>query len=128
MATLINNIPAILRQMRTRSARHVRETAASIEGDIKQGMREPKSGRTDERDGSENSAPGESPAIDTGSYADSIQTAQVDETTAAVGTDDERGPVLELGGVKIQARPHFAPAFERAGEDFEQGVREIFEG
>lgn len=130
MATLKSNIPGLIGEMRARASRHVRATAAAIEGDIKTGMGESKSGRKYKRGEKQHtaSAPGESPAIDHGDYVKTIQAVPVDDTTSAVGTADERGPVLELGGVKTEARPHFGPAFERAREEFEQGAREIFEG
>lgn len=129
MATLTSNIPGIVRQMRARATRVVRTHASNIEGDIKTGMGGSKSGRTYKRGKRTHqaSAPGESPAIDDGTYAGTIQAVPVDETTSAVGTNDERGPVLELGGGQTEARPHFAPAFERAREGFEQDLREIFE-
>ena len=128
-ASLQSNIPSLVKQMRSRASRIVRRTAAAIEGDIKTGMSEPKSGRSYKRGKKRHtaSAPGESPAIDRGDYVNTISAVPVDETTSAVGTNDERGPVLELGGGKTEARPHFAPAFDRAREAFEQDVREIFE-
>lgn len=130
MATLQNNIPALIRRMRRGAARVATQTAHAIEADIKQGMAGPKSGRTYQGKGGTHqaSAPGESPAIEHGSYANSFQVADVGETTKAVGTTDERGPTLELGGAHTEPRPHVGPAFERAAGQFEADLKTIFEG
>lgn len=130
-ASLKSNIPGLVRGIRERASKLVRETASAVEGDVKGSMAGPKSGRSYRRGKTKThvaSAPGESPAVDDGVYVNTIEAVPVDETTSAVGTSDERGPLLELGGARVAARPHFGPAFERAREDFEQGLRGIFEG
>lgn len=128
-AQLKSNIPDLVRRMREGAARAARATAHSIEGDVKESMGGAKSGRVYRRKGREHkaSAEGEPPAIDSGRYANSFRVEQVDQTTFAVGTDDEKGPALELGGARTGPRPHLGPAAERAREGFGQDLREIFE-
>ncbi len=130
MATYQSNIPVAVARMRARAARAVRRAAASVEADVKERMAEPKHGRQYSRSEGVThtaSAPGESPAVDSGLYSQTVFATAVDETTSAVGTTDERGPVLELGGGRVAARPHFGPAFERAREGFEEDLAKVFE-
>jgi hypothetical protein len=69
------------------------------------------------------SAPGETPAVDTGVYINSINTQLVSSSDASayaeVGTGDERGEWLEFGTSRMAARPHFRPAYDKK----EQGIR-----
>jgi hypothetical protein len=77
------------------------------------------------------SAPGEAPAIDTGSYWRSIRERWVATYTRAIYTNDPRGdsrglgPTLEYGtaGGKIKARPHFRPAVNRYEYRFTQDMK-----
>lgn len=65
------------------------------------------------------SAPGEPPALNTGSYRQSIGHEIVEEKDSVfgqVGTNDVRGPILEFGGIagnnaRILPRPHFSATF-----------------
>jgi hypothetical protein len=127
MATLKSRLPQLAKQMRARASQIVRETALSIEADIKQDMAEGKSGRTYKRGRKTHtaSAPGESPAIDNSDYVNSIQAVPVGEDEWAVGTNHERGPVLEYGGAHVAPRPHIDPAFERAQGEFQERMKEI---
>jgi len=127
VAKLTSRLSQLARQMRGRASQIVRETAFSIEGDIKQDMAGPKSGRTYKRGEKTHtaSAPGEAPAMDLGEYANSIQAVPVGEDEWAVGTNHERGPVLEYGGAHIEPRPHIDPAFERAQGEFQERMKEI---
>jgi hypothetical protein len=58
------------------------------------------------------SAPGNPPAAATGQYRRSVQVdlsgASLPTPVALVGTNDRRGPWLELGTRRMRARPHFA--------------------
>lgn len=72
------------------------------------------SGRT--YGGHQASAPGETPAVDTGVYVNSISTELVSSSDtsalAQTGTGQERGEWLEFGTSKMAARPHFRPAYD----------------
>ena len=57
------------------------------------------------------SAPGETPATDTGRLVSSVF-AQIQPLSAEVGTDVDYGTHLEFGTVKMGARPWLHPAFE----------------
>lgn len=70
------------------------------------------------------SAPGESPATNTGRLASSIKMV-VDETSTnvAVGTSVSYGKDLEFGTSKMQARPWLFPALESMKPEWERGIR-----
>lgn len=134
-----NNMPRIADEMRAGASRVVRETAFGVEADIKARMAMPKTGRryiksiqVRERARSlvvttlwhQASAPGEAPAVDEGTYINSIKTnAQRGSLTAIVSTNMEKGPHLEFGTVRMAARPHFTPAMEHAGPIFQSRMR-----
>jgi len=71
------------------------------------------------------SAPGEPPAPDTHEYRQSWKERRIDIAglERAVFTEDERGPWLEYGTVKIQPRPHAMPAAIAHKRFFENQVR-----
>lgn len=131
-ATLKSNVSEVIARMRAGAARAARKTASSIAADVRVSMGGAKHGRRYRRRGKTHtaSAPGEAPAIETtqGGYAQTVRTAKVDDQTHSAGTTDPRGPALELGGGRVAARPHFGPAFERAGEQFGEDLKGIFEG
>jgi phage gpG-like protein len=58
------------------------------------------------------SAPGEAPAVDTGTLIGSIQMAQDSTLTAKVGTAVEYALYLELGTRKMQPRPVWREAVD----------------
>lgn len=63
------------------------------------------------------SAPGQPPATDLGKYAASItQDLERDGQglVEKVGTNDKRGPWLELGTRTIEPRPHLVPGLDAA--------------
>lgn len=120
--TLTSNIPQLTRQLHSRAARVVVETAFGIEAHIKTEMAAPKSGR--EYGNHVASAPGEAPAIDTGLLVNSIQ-VEADGLAAVVGTNAEYAPVLEFGGVHITPRPFFGPAFDAAKPEFARRLKEM---
>lgn len=119
-----SKIPQLTRQLRSRAERVVAETALGIEARIKTGMTEPKSGRTY---GSHvASAPGESPAIDTGLLVNSIQT-EIDGLSATVGTNAEQATALEFGSTHTAPRPFMQPAFDDAEPKFKKALSEVFD-
>jgi hypothetical protein len=117
-----NRMPAIADAMRAEASRVVRETAYTIEADIKTQMTAGKSGRT--YGDHVASAPGEAPAVDTGALINSIQTdAKPMSLTATVYTPMDYAPHLEYGTVHMAARPSFTPAAERARAPFVARMR-----
>lgn len=123
---LTSKLPQLADAIEKETSRIVRETAFDVERNIKESMAEPKHGRI--YDGHQASAPGEAPAIDLGSYVNTIQTEMISESLAGVFTNDERGPLFELGGVKIEPRPHFEPALEAEQDDFERKMSNLGRG
>lgn len=114
--------------MEQRAAELVRDTAEGIVAHAKRSMAESKSGREYKRNkkGRQHiaSAPGESPAIDTGFLANSMN-AQHSGLVSTVGTNAEYAMHLEFGTVKMEPRPFFEPAFEAAKPEFERGLKEL---
>lgn len=101
----------------------VMESAHDVEGVIKASMAEPKTG---ELYGSHRaSAPGEAPAMDTGTLAASIQVDPTGATSAAVSTNQDYAVHLEYGTVNMAARPAWVPAAEEVRPRFIQRLRDI---
>lgn len=77
--------------------------------------------------GHQASAPGETPAVDTGVLVNSIasELAETSETsaTANVGTGIEYGVYLEFGTSKMQPRPFMRPAIDNNKERIISTVR-----
>lgn len=74
------------------------------------------------------SAPGESPAIDTGAYANSWFVRTLGKMRAIVGTNAEQGRALEYGAPRrnLLPRPHLRPAVDASRDTFIQRMRAIF--
>lgn len=125
---LQSKIPQIARSLEQRAAELVRDTAEGIVAHAKQSMAESKSGREYKRNkkGRQHiaSAPGESPAIDTGFLANSLN-AQHSGLVSTIGTNAEYAMHLEFGTVKMEPRPFLEPAFEAAKPEFERGLKEL---
>lgn len=125
-----NNFPSIQAAMAQNANRAVRETIFDIEGRAKISMQGSKSGAYYERPNRkahQASAPGEAPAIDTGNLVNSIQSKMVGALSGVVYTNAEYGPVLEMGGAKMAARPFFTPATEAAWPAFLGKMKGIVE-
>lgn len=101
----------------------VMESAHDVEGVIKASMAEPKTG---ELYGSHRaSAPGEAPAMDTGTLAASIQVDPTGATSAAVSTNQDYAVHLEYGTVNMAARPAWVPAAEQVRPRFLQRLGDL---
>lgn len=111
-----NRLPEVARRIPQACNRVVAETLSLIEGEIKVGMAEPKSGHV--YGNHQASAPGESPAIDTGALVNSIQQTPVTNGSGQVYTNMEYAEVLEYGGADMEARPFMTPAAEAARPEF----------
>lgn len=121
---LQSKIPQFSAEMRRKVSDAVNDTALGIEAHIKIGMAEEKHGR---EYGKKHvaSAPGESPAIDTGVLVNSIQAQMTGEMSAVVGTNNEYAEHLEFGTIHMAARPFFEPAFEDALPEFEARLKRV---
>ncbi len=119
-----NRIPAILRALRNEASAIVRESAFSVQSIILDGMSDAKSGRL--YGSHQASAPGESPAVDTGTLIGSIAVdAEVGRTWAEVSAGTEYAAHLEYGTVQMEARPFMVPAVEAERPNFERRFRNL---
>jgi HK97 gp10 family phage protein len=73
------------------------------------------------------SAPGETPAVDTGVLGNSINTQLVSSSDtsafAEVGTGVEYGEFLEFGTSKMEARPFMRPGFDNNEQKIKDTIR-----
>lgn len=100
--------PELFAKMEAALGRFVRKGALYIEGQLKTSMAEPKSGRSYRRGKSGThvaSAPGESPAVDSGNLAGSIAVLMESTLEAKVGTPVDYSLFLEEGTSRMAARP-----------------------
>ena len=58
--------------------------------------------------------------VDTGNLRNSITHQQYDDHTEIIGTNVEYAPFVELGTVKMGARPYLRPAAENHAEEYKQ--------
>lgn len=101
--TVKDETPELLQKVNAAIGRWVRKAAAYVEGQLKSSMAEPKTGR---RYGDHiASAPGESPAVDSGNMTGSITQIFPSTLEARVGTPVEYALYLEDGTNKMAARP-----------------------
>lgn len=56
--------------------------------------------------------------VDTGNLRNSISHAQQDDNTVVIGTNVEYAPYVELGTVRMAARPYLRPAAENHGPEY----------
>ena len=130
VVVVMNQIPAIQAGLRPKAAQVIRRTTLEIERSSKLSMQEGKTGRLYDRPGGKvhvASAPGEAPAIDYSVLVNSIQSAFPEELTGVVYTNTEYAPALEFGGVRLEPRPFFTPAAERAWPEFLARMKGIVE-
>lgn len=116
-----NKFPAIRAGMETLANQAVRSTIADIEGRAKTSMTGPKTGLLYHRPGGkahQASAPGEPPAVDTGNLMNSLQSEMTGATSGVVYTVAEYAPALEMGSVRMEARPFLTPATTGAWPNF----------
>jgi hypothetical protein len=101
----------------------IRTIAFALEADIKIGGTGPKSGATYKRGSRTHtaSAPGESPASDTGLLYGSIQVNIKSDTEAEVVVPPEYAEALEFGTDRMAARPFVRPAIDSVLKRFDGG-------
>lgn len=112
-----NRFPEIAAKLPREAAKITKKTALRIEETAKTSMAGPKSGRM--YGAHQASAPGESPAIDTSTLANSIQTEPESGAVHVVHTGDvESAAHLEFGTVHMAPRPFLGPAASQEEPEF----------
>lgn len=112
-----NRMPQMAVALRAEASKGVRRTAFRYEANLKQRMSGVKSGRVYVRKNITHiaSAPGQAPAVDTGTLINSIKTdAKPGSLTAEVATTTDYAPHLEYGTVNMEPRPAWIPEAEEA--------------
>lgn len=119
-----NRMPEILAEMREAASAIVRTSAYNVQANIQDGMTEAKSGRI--YGTHQASAPGEMPAVDTGTLVGSIAVdAQRGRLWAEVSAGAEYAAHLEYGTVNMAARPFMVPAVEAERQNFERQFADL---
>lgn len=98
-----DDTPQRLKTLEGRLSRAVRKGAAFLEGRLKASMAEPKTGPHYGKH--QASAPGESPAIDSGNLAGSISMIFPTTLEAKIGTNVAYATYLETGTSRMAQRP-----------------------
>jgi len=124
---IFNRIPELTAQMLVNADQAVRMTTLELEVEVKESMNEPKSGRSYRRGNNyhQASAPGQSPAIDYGVLANSIQHEFPKALQGVVYTDVFYGPILEFGSIKMAERPFMRPGAQAVWPRFLQAMTEV---
>ncbi len=121
ITVVFNRLPQLNAAMRHNAERHVAKATLDIEAHIKTSMAEPKSGHT--YGSHQASAPGEAPAIDSGTLVATVQ-SQARALHGVVAIGGEQAEVLEYGGAHVEARPSAQPAAEAVAPGFQRAMRE----
>jgi len=119
-----------LRSLTPRLAQVVNKAAHDLEAQAKANIQTgPKTGRVYKRGKKKHqaSAPGESPATDTGFLANNIRVQANGSLTAYVVATQEYAAALEFGTAKMAARPFMAPAADKVAPVFEAAVAVVLE-
>lgn len=117
---IYNRLPQIVAQHPAIVGAVVARTAHAIEGGMKQRLSGQGGGRTYVREGvvHQASAPGQPPARDTGTLANSVRARMVHLTFWRVEVGAEYGLYLEMGTRNMAARPFAAPSAEEHRAEF----------
>lgn len=111
-----NRFPEIARKLPVEAGKIVQKTLFAGQTWVRISMAEQKSGRA--YGAHTASAPGETPAMDTGALANSIQTEMDSQTSGTIFTNMEYAAYLEFGTRKMAARPFMAPMAEAIRPEF----------
>lgn len=118
-----NRFPEIAAKLSREAAKITEKTALRIEETAKTSMAGPKSGRM--YGAHRASAPGESPAIDTGNLANSIGTESLGGASHIVYAGTEYALSLEFGSPRVAPRPFFGPAASQAEPEFLRDMADL---
>lgn len=123
-----DRLPELLQQLQPRLQTIVSKAAHDVEGHAKTSiLAGGKSGRV--YGAHQASAPGEAPANDLGNLANGIGVRDGDgplSRIVAAGADYAMD--LEMGTVRMAARPFMTPALEQVRGPFTRAVRKVFDG
>lgn len=125
MPRLESKIPQLLDHLKLRASVVIRKTALDVDATAKQSFTGPKTGT--QYGDHQASAPGEPPAIDTGTLQNSISVETESALEARVIVGAEYGLYLEMGTVFMEARPFLGPAFDANAENFKKALAQVFE-
>ncbi|MEZ5421850.1 MAG: HK97 gp10 family phage protein [Pyrinomonadaceae bacterium] len=101
--TIRDQTPELFQKLNRAIEKFVVKGAGYVEGQLKASMAEPKSGKTYGKHTA--SAPGESPAVDSGNLTGSISIIRASSLEAKIGTPVEYALYLEHGTSRMAARP-----------------------
>ena len=103
-----DDTPELFGKLEKAVSRFIRKSAVHIEGELKSSVAEPKSGNTYPRGTTAEhtaSAPGESPASDSGNFINTLGPPIFETLEAKIGTPLEYPVYLEDGTENIEPRP-----------------------
>jgi HK97 gp10 family phage protein len=125
--TVFNLFPALAGRIEDAAASEVKKTGNQIKEHIQVSMNNSKHGRVYIRFGRQHvaSAPGESPAVDLGNLANSVQFDMLGKTRGAVYTTVDYAEYLEFGTARMAARPAFGPAADFAFPQLVDALRNL---
>jgi hypothetical protein len=117
---VFNRFPELQARFPAAVAKIITTSGLAIETVVKVGMAQPKHGRVYKRHGKSHraSAPGESPAVDTGALVNSVGFELLEQGVGMVFTNQEYSPALEFGYARMAARPFFEPALNTERPNF----------
>jgi HK97 gp10 family phage protein len=118
-----NRFDQIARRFPQAARELVLQTAMEIEARAKAAMAAGKSGHL--YDNHQASAPGEAPAVDTGTLLNSLTSELEGPGTAVVYTNVEYASYLEYGTSRMAARPFLTPAVEAVRPAFLGACRDL---
>jgi len=122
----LNKLPKIRDQLVPQASRAIERGGFKIEQRTKENMARAKSGRRYKRGSSVHvaSAPGEAPAIDTGTLVNSIRTAMLRPLVCAVQATARHARFLYQGTSRMAPRPFLEPEARELVPEIEREVRE----
>lgn len=113
--------PEATRQMAGQASMVIRAMASGIVTEMRRLMSLPKTGRSYRRGRTAihiASAPGQAPAVDTGTLTNSINFQMQGELQATVTVNAEYAAYLEYGTRHMAARPYARPAIDKVRDQF----------
>jgi hypothetical protein len=120
-----DNLPELAGRARQQGGINTRSAALAVKERIQESMAEPKSGEV--YGAHQASAPGEAPAIEDRELVESIEAVKVEAYTWNVQSDAEHAPILEYGGVNMEARPFMGPAADATMPEFEESMKRLLD-
>lgn len=100
----------------------INAAALDVRSEVQTSMRGPKSGRTYRVPGTKKtytaSAPGEAPAIPTGTLRSSIQVEFIALNHRRVGSNSDHALPMEIGTRRMKARPYLRPALDKVAVNY----------